>query len=115
MTANFDDHRTAANVRGDIQKGRTGDKVPGFDPAAAPMETDAEAAGTQPPPPSGDARRTAEAASSDTTPPYAYASSHASAMRPFDRQPPKSPARMTTVAMIATAVVALLVVAAIIW
>ncbi|WP_067216180.1 hypothetical protein [Stappia indica] len=115
MTGQFDDHQTAANVRGDIQKGRTGDKVPGFDPAAAPMETDAEAAGTQPPPPSGDARQTAEAASTDTTPPYAYASSNASAMRPFDRQKPKSSVRMVTVAMIAAAVVALLVVAAIIW
>ncbi len=37
---------TAAQVRGDIDKGRTGDKTPGFDPAAAPMETDAEAGGT---------------------------------------------------------------------
>ena len=115
MGRKLDDRQTAANVRGDIQKGRTGDKVPGFDPAAAPMETDAEAAGTQPPPPTGEARRTAEAASEDTTPPYAYASSRASAMRPFDRQPMRSPTRMVTVAMIAAAVVALLIVAAVIW
>lgn len=35
-----------AQVRGDIQAGLTGDKRPGFDPALAPLETDAEAAGT---------------------------------------------------------------------
>ncbi len=35
-----------AQVRGDIQHGRTGDKKRGFDPAAAPLETDDEAAGT---------------------------------------------------------------------
>jgi hypothetical protein len=37
---------TASQVRGDIQRGLTGDKRPGFDPAAAPMETDAEAGGS---------------------------------------------------------------------
>ncbi|TCU07022.1 hypothetical protein [Rhizobium sullae] len=37
---------TAPQVRGDIQKGLTGDIKPGFDPALAPMETDGEAAGT---------------------------------------------------------------------
>lgn len=41
---------TAAQVRGDIDKGLTGDKAPGFDPAAAPMETDAEAGGAPPSP-----------------------------------------------------------------
>ncbi|MDK1490797.1 hypothetical protein QN219_12065 [Sinorhizobium sp. 7-81] len=35
-----------AQVRGDIQRGRTGDKKRGFDPSAAPLETDDEAAGT---------------------------------------------------------------------
>lgn len=35
-----------ANIRGDIQAGLTGDKKPGFDPAAAPLETDSEAGGT---------------------------------------------------------------------
>ncbi|MBC2771333.1 hypothetical protein H6M51_00565 [Rhizobium sp. AQ_MP] len=40
-------HRSAnpAQVRGDIQAGLTGDKRPGFDPAMAPLETDAEAGG----------------------------------------------------------------------
>jgi hypothetical protein len=40
----------AAQLRGDIDRGRTGDKTPGVDPAAAPMETDAEAGGTPPTP-----------------------------------------------------------------
>lgn len=37
-------------LRGDINRGETGDKVAGNDPAAAPLGTDEEAAGT---PPSG--------------------------------------------------------------
>ena len=40
---------TAAQLRGDINSGKT-DKTPGFDPAAAPMETDAEAGGAPPTP-----------------------------------------------------------------
>lgn len=36
---------TGAQIRGDIQSGRTGDKRPGFDPALAPLETDSEAGG----------------------------------------------------------------------
>lgn len=35
----------SAQIRGDIQAGLTGDKQPGFDPAMAPLETDAEAGG----------------------------------------------------------------------
>jgi hypothetical protein len=38
--------RNPAQLRGDVQRGVTGDKRAGFDPAAAPLETDAEAAGT---------------------------------------------------------------------
>jgi hypothetical protein len=34
-------------LRGDIDAGRTGDKVGGFDPAAAPLGCDDEAAGVQ--------------------------------------------------------------------
>ncbi len=37
---------TTAELKGDIDSGRTGDKVGGVDPAAAPLGTDAEAAGT---------------------------------------------------------------------
>lgn len=38
----------ADRLRGDIASGRTGDKVPFPDPAAAPLGTDDEAAGTPP-------------------------------------------------------------------
>lgn len=34
-----------AQLKGDIDSGRTGDKIGGFDPAAAPLGTDAEAGG----------------------------------------------------------------------
>jgi hypothetical protein len=36
---------TAAQLKGDIDAGRTGDKVAGFDPGAAPLGTDEEAGG----------------------------------------------------------------------
>jgi hypothetical protein len=41
---------TGAQLKADINAGRTGDKVPAFDPAAAPLGTDEEAAGTPTPP-----------------------------------------------------------------
>jgi hypothetical protein len=44
-------HPTGAQVRGQIQSGDTGDIRSGFDPAAAPMETDAEAGGAPISPP----------------------------------------------------------------
>lgn len=37
--------KTPSMERGEIDAGRTGEKVAGFDPAAAPMETDSEAGG----------------------------------------------------------------------
>lgn len=37
---------TADRLRADIDRGRTGDKIPGSDPAAAPLGADEEAAGT---------------------------------------------------------------------
>jgi hypothetical protein len=40
---------TSAQLRDDIDSGRTGDKVPALDPAAAPLGTDEEAAGTPTP------------------------------------------------------------------
>ncbi|WP_451992497.1 hypothetical protein [Azospirillum argentinense] len=40
----------AQRLRDAIDKGLTGDKVPAADPAAAPLGTDDEAAGTRPPP-----------------------------------------------------------------
>ncbi len=39
---------TSAELKDDIDSGRTGDKVGGFDPAAAPLGTDSEAAGAPP-------------------------------------------------------------------
>jgi hypothetical protein len=41
---------TSAQLRQDIDSGRTGDKVAAPDPAAAPLGTDEEAAGTPPSP-----------------------------------------------------------------
>jgi hypothetical protein len=38
----------AARRKAAIDRGLTGDKVPGFDPGAAPLGTDAEAAGAPP-------------------------------------------------------------------
>ncbi|GAA5658530.1 hypothetical protein Brsp06_04914 [Brucella sp. NBRC 13694] len=46
MKTDSPEKSAGARIRGAIQKGETGDKVPGFDPAAAPMETDAEAGGS---------------------------------------------------------------------
>ena len=39
---------TSARLKAQIDSGRTGDKAGGFDPAAAPLGTDAEAAGARP-------------------------------------------------------------------
>jgi hypothetical protein len=78
---------TPAQVRGDIQHGRTGDKKRGFDPAAAPLETDDEAAGA---PLTAEATREARTgqlggASTDTSTEYA------DAMRPLSsREKPAS-------------------------
>lgn len=41
---------SSAELRGDIDRGLTGDKVAAEDPAAAPLGTDDEAAGTPTPP-----------------------------------------------------------------
>lgn len=41
---------TAAELKGDIDSGREGDKVGGFDPAASPLGTDEEASGVRPEP-----------------------------------------------------------------
>jgi hypothetical protein len=51
---------TSAQLRDDIDSGRTGDKVPWSDPAAAPLGTDEEAAGTPPSPADVEAARMAE-------------------------------------------------------
>ena len=84
--------RRAAQDRGDIQKGLTGDKVPGFDPAAAPMETDAEAAGTPDYP--------SDYSEPNMGPPAdnrdAHQASNADAMRRFEGKQQPHPSRRTT-------------------
>jgi hypothetical protein len=55
------ERRNVERQRADIDSGRTGDKVPFPDPAAAPLGTDDEAAGTPP-----DAARLALAAQEHT-------------------------------------------------
>jgi hypothetical protein len=52
---------TGAQLKHDIDSGRTGDKIPVFDPAAAPLGTDEEAAGTPTPPEAWQAARESEA------------------------------------------------------
>lgn len=70
-----------ASVGGDIGKGRTGDKVHGFDPAVAPMETDAEAGGTSSPPPDEWPHPALSHIKSNPN-----ASSHGTAMREFEHE-----------------------------
>jgi len=96
--------RQSAEIRGDIQKGLTDDKVPGFDPAAAPMETDAEAAGNAEPLPGYEGLDVHPVAGSHD----ANASSHGNAMRPFDTAKPASSARMLKIIL---AVVVVLILA----
>jgi len=68
-----------AQIRGDVQHGRTGDKTRGFDPAAAPLETDAEAAGT---PLTGEVTRSAQAGQLRKTP-ADISTEYADALRPL--------------------------------
>ena len=75
-TPEDDRSRTASNARGAIDAGATGDKIAGFDPATAPMETDAEAGGALTSASAGGARV-------GTTGHSANAASHGSAMRPL--------------------------------
>ena len=50
-------HPTTQQLRRDINRGLTGEKIPAHDPAAEPLGTDDEAAGTPPSPDNvGDAR-----------------------------------------------------------
>ncbi|MBJ6133793.1 hypothetical protein JAU75_13185 [Ochrobactrum sp. Q0168] len=75
-----DQHKRSegSRLRGAIQKGRTGEKVPGFDPAAAPFETDSEAGGA--PAPGLELGQTPELMKHDSN-----ASSHASALRQWEK------------------------------
>ncbi|MBP0440715.1 hypothetical protein [Tianweitania sediminis] len=102
-----DQAEPTATVRGEIDRGETGEKVAGFDPATVPLETDAEAGGapthgaSQPVPPRS------------TSLPNANASDHGTAMRPFDdaAKPNKSVVPLMTYAI--GVVVALLVIVAV--
>lgn len=82
MKAVSPDKSIGARARGAIQRGETGDKVPGFDPAAAPMETDAEAGGNSQP------ARVNTVATEDSN-----ASSHASGLRAWASEKKAPPAR----------------------
>lgn len=69
-----------ARLRANIDKGKSADKKPGFDPAAAPMETDAESSGA---PMSAEMARAAIAEQGE--PVHAdWQGGHGTAMRPFD-------------------------------
>jgi hypothetical protein len=59
---------TTEQLRRDIDKGRAGSKIDYPDPAAAPLGTDDEAAGTPPSPAAVDAARRQETAASPVTP-----------------------------------------------
>jgi hypothetical protein len=48
VTEQKKDPPTVDQIRESIDRGKTGDKTPGFDPAAAPLGTDAEAGGAPP-------------------------------------------------------------------
>jgi hypothetical protein len=88
-------HRKAEAARGDIQAGKTQDKTPGFDPAAAPQETDAEAAGL--PNPAAEARPRRQ-------PEFTNEASFANAMRPVESEPDLQPRNNWPVLVIAAVV-----------
>lgn len=98
--------RTPAEARGEIQAGRTQDKTPGFDPAAAPQEADAEAS---------DAPTSAQPAE-PRKPNFTNQASFANAMRPPedapDLQPRSNGPVLVIVALVVVAAVAFLVAAA---
>jgi len=83
--------RTPAVDRGEIQAGTTQDKTPGFDPAAAPQETDAEA---------GSSANSARPAVRHE-PNFTNQASFANAMRRPENAPGLQPARTGPVLVIA--------------
>ncbi|RWL50281.1 MAG: hypothetical protein EOR60_02685 [Mesorhizobium sp.] len=87
--------RTPAEARGEIQAGRTQDKTPGFDPAAAPQEADAEA---------GDVPTSATPAAT-RKPNFTNQASFANAMRPPENAPDLQPRRNGPVLVIVALVV----------
>ncbi|TPI11045.1 hypothetical protein FJW06_21475 [Mesorhizobium sp. B4-1-3] len=97
--------RPSAEARGEIQAGRTQDKTPGFDPAAAPLEADAEA-GAVP---------TSSAPVEPRKPNFTNQASFANAMRPPENAPDLEPRRngpvLVIVALVVLAAVAFLLAA----
>lgn len=85
-----------AAARGEVQAGATQDKTPGFDPAIAPLETDAEAAGTQNP--------VAETNPPQARPKFENDASFANAMRPVEGEPELRPGGNWPVLVIAAVV-----------
>ncbi|RWM06991.1 hypothetical protein [Mesorhizobium sp.] len=88
---NSQSKRTPAEDRGEIQSGMTHDKTPGFDPAAAPQETDAEA---------GDSASSARPASRHR-PGFSNQASFANAMRRPENATGLQPSRKGPVLVIA--------------
>ncbi|RWP11322.1 hypothetical protein [Mesorhizobium sp.] len=85
-----------AAARGEVQAGVTQDKTPGFDPAIAPLETDAEAANTQNP--------VAGTSPPRTRPKFENDASFADAMRPVEGEPELRPGGNWPVLVIASVV-----------
>ncbi|TIU74804.1 MAG: hypothetical protein E5W15_02760 [Mesorhizobium sp.] len=96
--------RTPAEARGEIQAGRTQDKTPGFDPAAAPQDAEAGAVSTS------------AAPAEPRKPNFTNQSSFAHAMRPPENAPHLEPSRngpvLVIVALVVLAAVAFLLAAA---
>ena len=97
--------RTSAQVRGEIQAGKTQDKTPGFDPAAAAQEADAEAGGATTSAQPDEARE----------PKFTNQASFANAMRQPENAPDLQPRRsgpvLVILALVVVAAVAFLVAA----
>ncbi|BCH17845.1 hypothetical protein [Mesorhizobium sp.] len=87
--------RDQTKARGDIQDGAIRDKTPGFDPAAAPEKTDAEAAGM--PNPGAEVRRRRQ-------PEFTNEASFGDAMRPIGSEPGLQPGKNWPVLVIAAVV-----------
>lgn len=101
-------HTDPIATRAAIDRGETGEKVAGFDPATVPLETDSEAGGV----PMHSASHATP--SRGTTLPSANASDHGNAMRPFDdaARPNKAGIPLLTYALaVLVAIVAIVAIA----
>lgn len=85
-----------AAARDEVQAGATQDKTPGFDPAIAPLETDAEAADTENP--------VAGTSQPRARPKFENDASFADAMRPVEGEPELRPGGNWPVLVIAAVV-----------